>query len=202
MFRQVGCLQCLISSKCPMNKLTTNERQWLLETKHAWTLPRGQLIYPEAVTADGIFLLSSGSVKLVTSGRLAQTRISTIVRPGEWFGLDAIIPRSMRMFAAIAREESVVCFVEKARLVALLRSKNEFSWHLIEKLSIALQDTQRSVVLFSGESVRKRLLNTINECNSRSISLKQVEVAAILGVSAETISREFRKLEKRQRLSA
>jgi CRP-like cAMP-binding protein len=201
MYCPVSCNQCSILATCPMRTLTTSEKEWLMGRKHSWRLTKGRLIYSEHVTSDGVYLLSSGSVKLITHANYS-TRIAAVIKPGEWFGLDAILPRAKRLFAAIAREKSTVCFIERARLTAFLRSKSEFSWCLTEKLSSALQDAQQSAVLFSGGRVSNRLCNAIERCSISSLGSKSIEISQLLGVSAETISRELHKVSVRRKLSA
>jgi CRP-like cAMP-binding protein len=145
-------------------------------------------------------MLCSGSVKLIRTIH-GSDRIAAFVKPGEWFGLDSLFDSPQRHFTAVAREDSVVCYIEGEGLSRVVRCESEFLWKLNEVMCAELHHAQESAILFSGERVHERLLNALAHCKSRLISPKRVELAAMLGIPAETISREMRRIKEPKKIS-
>lgn len=195
MYKPVPCFRCPIITDCPLRNLSEIERRQLKESQSAWQVHKGGMIYVEGIAADGTYILCNGSVELVSTTNTGS-RIVAVIKPGEWFGLDALLPNLYRSFTAIARTRSTICYFERTNLAELLHSHGEFIWRIVTGLILATDDAQRSVTLFSGQRVRQRLLGAITWCNSRSIDLKQVELSRLLGIPAETISREIRHLRQ------
>jgi len=146
----------------------------------------------KSTLADDVYILCDGCVKLLAGGEGAKSRIAALVRPGEWFGLDALLPDPRRSFTAVARQTSAVCYVERGHFCEVMQTDASLSWQLTTMLNRLLHDAQESNVLLSGQRLDVRLLNALQLCKARSIALKQVEIARLLGVSTEAINRELR----------
>ena len=142
-----------------------------------------------------MYVLASGSVKL-TKAVHGEERIAGFVKPGEWFGFDCLLVEPYRCFNAIARENSVVCYLEEQGLSHIVRLRGGLAWSLIHVLSTELHQAQESVVNFCGGRVRHRLLNALSQCDAQFIAPKRVELAALLGVPPETVSRQMRRLKE------
>ena len=194
MWKPVHCDQCPILARCPLATLAGDKRLLSNAWQKAWELRKGQVIYADGAPADGIFALCSGSVKLVTTS--AEPRIAAILTAGELFGLDALAPDSRRHFTAMTRENSLICYLNWSGLPNEVREDTQFLRHLVETLSEALNDARRCTVLFSGRRVRRRLFDAVAYCKARSITPKRVELAALLGIANETVTREIRRLEQ------
>jgi CRP-like cAMP-binding protein len=187
-----NCDQCR-TSDCPFRRLDAEERRQIRDWQHSWRARPGQNIYVASAPADGVYILCDGSVKLLAAGKGGKCRIAALVRPGEWFGLDALLPDGRRSFTAEARESSAVCCIERDHFREVMQGNTTLLWQLTTTLNRLLHDAQESNILFSGKPLNVRLLNALGQCKANSIALKQVEIAHLLGVSSEAINRELRR---------
>lgn len=174
--------------------LKASEIQQLRLFHAPFDISRNHVIYVQHSPADGVYILCDGSIKLTSSIDLNAPRIAGIIRTGEWFGLDSLMPNSRRLFTAVARESSSLCYIEISQFLDVVRGNNEFLWYFVKVLTAGLLDSQKSLIALSGRRVRARLIDAIAESQARSLSLRQVELAGLLGVSAETVNREMRGL--------
>lgn len=190
------CQTCAQMPDCLFSTLNEHELQdvhslsWLV----CLQLPKNTNIYREGLPADGVYVLRDGSIKLLTVSERGMQRIAAILRRGEMFGLDSLLPGNQRVFTAIARERCEVCFINRERFTQLLRSKPELLWRLTNMLNFTLHEAQRAKLSISGDRVRSRLYTALLECNNRELHVRQVELAEIIGVPPETVNRELHKM--------
>jgi CRP-like cAMP-binding protein len=85
------CLTCHLRSDdffCALSRATLDAFN---EIKHAAVFPAGVVIFVEGQTPRGVFMLCQGKAKLCTTSRDGKALILRIAKPGEVFGLDAIV---------------------------------------------------------------------------------------------------------------
>lgn len=191
MLRLVECRRCAANLICPA--LSLREALPGAEIECAWTVRKGQQVYCEHTIADGLFYLCEGSVKLKLNSK-GETRIVGLIKPGGWFGFEALMAESVRMFSAVARENSTVFRIERMKLMAFMQQQEEALSHVLKGLASALHDSQRLALLLSRRQAKQGVHGAKEYGMGMSAQLKQVEIAELLGVSAETVSRVSRKL--------
>lgn len=191
MLATLDCPHCVNVTACPFATLPA---EGLLNT---WNVRKKQLIYRAEWDATSFYVVRRGSVKLLTAAG-PRPLLMSILRPGDWFGLDALLSGHRRRFAAIARESSVLCCVDRVRFLQLATSNFQLLWRLIDVLNRLFHDYQQTAAFLLRQPVRRRLQNALAIFEARSLTLSQVELADFLGVSSETICREMRKREQRR----
>ena len=75
---------------------------------------KGALIYSCGAPAEGVYLVSKGSVSLTLTDARGHERIVQFVRAGELFGLEAMSAEESRLTGAEARERVKVCVAARA----------------------------------------------------------------------------------------
>jgi len=163
---------------------------------------QGTVIYSQGMPAQGLYVLCSGSVKLTTVTRNGADRIVAILNRGELFGYDSLFS-SQRRFSAIARVSSSAYFIERKRFFDLLRSDNELLLRVVVSLAVAVHQLQEALVDISAGPVRERIQSALacwslrlgqHFCVGPPTMIKQRELAQLIGIPEETISRELTKL--------
>lgn len=191
---QKACWLCSQLAGCPFSALTPSELSELAAYKQSLSFRKNTIVYSHGVRADSVYVLCQGSVKLVWCTNRGDQRIVGFIKPGEMFGLDSLLPDSTRPFTAVTRTScEVVCF-DRKDFSRVLRSKPHFLWRFAAILNLALQESQRARMLLSGDRARTRLANALQLCTSVG-DLKEVELAEILGISSETVSRKLQNPE-------
>jgi CRP/FNR family transcriptional regulator, polysaccharide utilization system transcription regulator len=110
---------------------------------------RGTFLFRHGDTVTGIFLVSTGAVRLGLDEEPAAFP-SRQIGPGSVVGLPAALSNSPYSLSAEVLEDSELVYLSRERLIHLLRAKPELSMRVIEVLTEEL--TQTRVAL---ERVRK-----------------------------------------------
>jgi CRP/FNR family transcriptional regulator, anaerobic regulatory protein len=175
-------------------------------------------VYLAGMPSGCISLVRSGSVSLTFAGPKGQGRIARLVTKGDLFGLEALLPESVYRLTAVVREPCRICTLTRLAFEHHVRSDSEAAWGLIVRLNHLVQDSEIEKLEISGERVQRRLTmlltrlgldpnergrdtpvsGTAPEAN-RAGRIRQWEMAQLLGVSEETVSRALHQLRRRSR---
>lgn len=165
----------------------------LLTNKKVRILKKGQLLYFDGDTSQGIYLVLSGKIKvskITEDGRELVTAINTI---DDYFGIyDAMVSKNHTENAE-AIEDSTVCLLYKEQLDELLAQNAGLAMQFIHLLSDNLHQKEEQLIQMAYHSVRKRLAETllrVQEINgSNTFKISRNDLAAMAGMATETVSR-------------
>lgn len=199
------CTECISFSNCIFCAPNRQELLGILATQKPLSFKKNSAVYCEGFPAEGVFILCRGSVKLISTTSVGVQRIAGLVKAGELFGLDALLPPHVRLFTAVARGSCVGFFIERKRFCHIVRSKADLLWRFAMALNRALHDSERIKLAISGDRVRKRLYNALlflsesqvsltRNKDPRSVAMRQTELSELLGIPAETVNRELRNM--------
>jgi len=187
------CSACSSLPKCLFSALTPKELDQLASFQRELRFNKNAIIYPQGGPAESVYFLCRGTVSLVAVGGNGTKRIAAFIRPGEMFGLDSLLPEQSRLFTAVARECCACVYIHRNEFARVLRLHPPFMWRFVALLNQLLHRSEQRHLLLSGERIRDRLRNALLQCGSIR-DVKQVEIAELLGVPSETVSRELKKL--------
>jgi len=156
-------------------------------------MPKNAIIYQQGFPADAVFFLRDGTVKLLGLSAMGTQRIVGILKSGEMFGLDSLLPGRTRVFTAVTRDRSQLCFIERGLFIRALRSAPDLLWKFSTVLNLAMHEAQQEKLTTAGSSVHNRLEIALNECGKRNLRLKQIELAELIGATPETVNRELHR---------
>jgi CRP/FNR family transcriptional regulator len=80
---------------------------------------RGQTIFREGESADSLYVLKKGMVRLISLSDQGRETILHILKPDEVFG-ELLLSEEKRAFTAIATEDSLVTIISQESFVELL----------------------------------------------------------------------------------
>jgi len=100
--------------------------------------PRGVTLFDEHQSADGIFVVRTGRVKLAECSEDGQSLRSRIAGPGEILGLPAALIACPYQAAAQLLEPSEIGFVDREKFSAFLCEHGAVGLRLVRLLSRAL----------------------------------------------------------------
>lgn len=204
-----SCNFCRAQGGCAL-ALTKTYWGELVQTARVVNFRKGAVIYRQGFPAEGIFLLSRGSVKLIATTEAGTERIIGFVTCGELFGLDGLLAQPVRCMSAVARENSQSAFVSSVAFKKALHLNPDLLWNVMLMLNDLLHRANHEKLTISGARVRDRiesvlldLSQRLQQCQTASkpifAELKQRELAELLGVPEETICRELRKMRGEQK---
>src|SRR5438552_13224845 len=97
-------------------------------------LPKGEKIFAQGDSADAIFFIQSGKVKISVVSAAGKEAVLVIVGPHNFFGEGSLVGQSLRMSTATTLEPSTVFRVEKLAMIRALHDQAVLS----EKFMAAL----------------------------------------------------------------
>ncbi|HTT23829.1 MAG TPA: Crp/Fnr family transcriptional regulator [Candidatus Sulfotelmatobacter sp.] len=185
----VRCLECLNGLKCSCKRT------------------KGEQLFTEGQPADGIFVLCSGRAKLSMASYEGRTIIINISEAGDVLGLNAVISDRPYEVTAELMKPGQDAFIPRPLLLQFMKDNEEVAMHVTEHLSgsyYTAHEAIRSVGLASNPAQRlaKLLLslcpNTPEEDDGEDslLGLTHQEIADILGLSRQTVTREFSEFRK------
>ena len=167
----------------------------------------GECLYRQGEEGDGLFGVIQGRVRLSNTSREGKELLVMFVEPGDWIGEISLLDGLPRSQDAYAAGECAVLFLPREKFDTLLKARPELYQHFIpmlcRKLRLALTYVEGAALFSLTERLAQRILELLtfygvdDGGNGRLIDvhLPQEDLAKMLGVSRQAISRELKRLE-------
>ncbi|ADY50959.1 transcriptional regulator, Crp/Fnr family [Pseudopedobacter saltans DSM 12145] len=166
----------------------------LISHKKIRNIKKGQVIYYDGDNSQGVYLVLSGSVKIVKLSKDGRELLIDIHHADEYFGIyDALIGRS-HSETAEALENSSICLLDKDQVNEMINKHPMIAMQFIHLLAETLKEKDEQLVQLAYHSVRKRLAETllrINDIHQQSnvFKISRDDLAGMAGMATETVSR-------------
>jgi len=110
------------------------------------SLPQGSFLFYQGQRADGVYVISSGQVRLSFMSATGKVLALRTVGPSSVLGLPAIVTNKPYSLNAEIVEESRVGYVPLEDLVELMRSNTAFAFQVIELLGMEVREIREALV--------------------------------------------------------
>jgi len=200
------CEQCIVRQFSSLKALDKDELVKLAECKTSYTIKKGEHIFEEGESVNGIYCVTTGVCKLSKLSANGKDQIVKLVKAGELLGQRSMISDEPANLSAVALEDMEVCFIPRSEVVDLFDKNNQFSMNLMKTVCGDLKEASDHVVSMSQKTVKERLAETLvylhetfgkNEDGSLRIQLSREELAGMIGTATESCIRllsDFNKL--------
>jgi CRP-like cAMP-binding protein len=178
------------------------ERQDLLAHLSVRSTKSGDVLFREGDEADGLYGVLAGRI-IVTVGSASgkELTLNSFV-PGTFFGEIAFLDGRGRTATALAREPSRLIFLSRAAFLPFLRRRPEVALRTIaflcDRLRRTTQLVQDTTFLDVPTRLAKQMAAIAQEYGAPqgtkgavSLNVSQHELAQMLGVSREIVSRQL-----------
>ena len=172
----------------------TKDEQKLLEVK---TLNRGAFLFREGQLCNQVAIVVSGQVKISSMNYSGSEVVFNVLENGEMFGNNLIFSDNPTYKGdVIALRDSVIVLIKKENLVNILQSNKEFLLTYLNIQSNFGKKLNSTIKMLSFASAEERFMFYLHE-NKGLVSYHTVtDLADILHLKRETLSRVLTKLEK------
>jgi CRP/FNR family transcriptional regulator, cyclic AMP receptor protein len=171
--------------------------------------PKGATLFVEGQPARGVFILSSGRVKLSTSSTDGKTLILRISEPGEMLGLPATVTGTCYELTGDVIEPAQANFISWNEFLNFLKENGEAALRVAQQLgetNHAAVAEMRTIGLShsAGEKLARFLLEwAANYPEEKGqvrikLTLTHEEIAQMIGSSRETVTRLLADFRRRQ----
>ena len=203
----VSCSKCCLSHVCLPNGLAQHSLSDMDElTRVKRRIAKGATLYRAGDAFDSLYAVRSGSFKTVGVSRHGDEKVTGLHLPGEVMGLEAINGKR-HGYDAIALEDSEVCVIPFAQLSQLSLRVPELQQQLLRILSGDISRDQGLMLLLGGMDAEQRLAAFLLSLSRRyqklgyaparfSVRMTREEIGSYLGLTLETVSRLFSRLQK------
>jgi len=97
------------------------------ESRQTLAVPRKQRVFTQGDTADAVFYVQTGRVKLTVVSKTGKEATIGIVGEGDFFGEGSLAGQALRMGSATAMTNCAILRIDKKAMVKALRREHEFS---------------------------------------------------------------------------
>lgn len=167
---------------------------------------KDQVVFAQGDTADTVFYIQKGRVKIVVVSEQGKEAVVGILEPGQFFGEGCMNGHSLRIATATAIEECLITAITKVAMLAALHNQPKFSElfmaYLLTRNSRIEEDLIDQLFNSSEKRLARLLLLLANfgkEGSPQPISpnISQETLAEMIGTTRSRVSffmNRFRKL--------
>lgn len=195
--KQKSCLQ-----KVPIfSGLTAAEMIEVSMTATHKKYKKGENIYLEGETAEKLFVINAGKVKISKLSEEGKEQIIRILQAGDFMGELSIFTNSPLKNNAEAVEATTVCTIDSKKIKELIEERPGIAIKILKELSMRLEKTESLIESLGLRDVEQRvadiLLKLMDEDNVVDLSISKKDLAAHIGMSQETLSRKLTNFQEK-----
>ncbi|MFZ1746136.1 MAG: cyclic nucleotide-binding domain-containing protein [Nitrospirales bacterium] len=190
------------------SELTDQELNLLAASGSRQKFPDKNVIFQEGDSGEVLFIILSGKVKVLLTGKNGQEFILSHLGPGNFFGEMAILESAPRSASVVTVEASEFFLLGQTELTELLKHHPDIAMKILKNLSQRLRTVSeqvRSLVMFDIYGRVGRCLLNLAEFQDGVETHGQLlisnrpsfqELANMVGCSRETLSRTLKALKE------
>jgi CRP/FNR family transcriptional regulator len=208
---QVSCGNCRLTSICLPLALESDDIQQLDDIiQRSKPLQKSQHLYREGDHFQSVFAVRSGTMKAYKTTDDGREQVTGFYFPGEILGMDGISNNS-HASSAKALETAAICEIPFSSLEKLSAAMPNLQRHFFQLMSREITEDQQLITLLSKNSADERvaaLMLSISSRNDRRklsatqfrLPMSRVDIGNYLGLTVETVSRVFSRMQKMEML--
>jgi len=200
-----GCKDCRHSRSCLPSVVDNRERtQFESIIRHRPSIGKSEYLYQQGEESVSIYAVLSGSFKIIHTSPDGHERVMELCLPGDMIGL-ASLGDDHYFNSAIALETSSVCSFPLKQLHEFCRQMPLLHKHVLHLLGAQISSLQDKQTLYSYSAqgrVASFLMGISNHNFQQKLSatrfclsMTRAEIGSYLGMSLETTSRVFSRLQ-------
>lgn len=177
-----------------LNVLSKKEHQLV----KGYQIAKGNIIFHEGELCESIGIVVSGKIDIVSYSFEGKEQLINSLKAGEIFGNNLLFSSEpVYRGDVIAKEKSVIAFINKDNLVYLLQNNEDFLNLYLKAQSDKAKALTARIQLLSFTNAEERLFYYASKNNDVIIFKNVTSLAATIGVQRETLSRLLTSLIKR-----
>jgi len=199
------CEQCIIRQFNSLKALTKEELLRISACKTSRIIKKGEVIFEEGESLNGIFCIKDGVCKLTKLSANGKDQIIKLVEKGQILGQRSLISDERTNLRATALNDMELCFIPKAKIINDLKKNNNFTMDILKNMADDLREADDVIVNMAQKSVRQRLAEALldidenfgtNPDGTLSVLLSREDFASIVGTATESVIRVLSQFKK------
>lgn len=199
------CEQCIAREFSAFKTLSKEELLRVSDCKTSYTIKKGENLFEEGQTLNGIFCIKNGVCKISKLSDNGKNHIIKLISKGDVLGERSLVNEEPLNLSATALEDMEVCFVPKAEVMGFFKNNIDFSLEMLRNVCENLKEADNDLVNMAQKTVKERLAYTllylkdkfgINEDRTLKIQLSREELSGIIGTATESCIRLLSDFKK------
>lgn len=168
---------------------------------------RDQVVLFEEDTANYMYLVYSGKVRVVKLNNEGREQIITIHKKNDFFGEMAILDGKTSPATVIAHEESIIGLLSRQDFEQNLMTNEKIRRRIIDLLCSRLRDSWAMIKILSFDNAEQRVTAVLERLQDLygvvddrgviiNVKLTHMQIASYASVARETVTRILNRLEK------
>jgi CRP/FNR family transcriptional regulator len=204
---KASCGNCRLNSICLPLALESDEIKYLDDIiHHHKPIKRSQHLYREGDEFRSVYVLRTGAIKAYRTTEDGLEQVTRFYFPGEVLGMDGIC-NNFHVSSAKSLETAAACEIPFTSLEKLITAMPNLQRYFLQLMSREIAEDQQLITLLSKNSAEERvasLMLSISACNARRklsvtrlrLPMSRIDIGNYLGMTVETVSRTFGRLQK------
>ncbi|WP_394347025.1 Crp/Fnr family transcriptional regulator [Winogradskyella tangerina] len=188
-----------------MKSLTKEELMRVSACKTGRLYKKGQIIFEEGETLNGVYCVRDGVCKLSKLSENGKDQVVKLVVKGGLLGKRSLVTEQKTNLSAVALNDMEMCFIPKSEIMSDLSKNPKFTMDVLREMAHDLKESDESLVNMAQKSVKRRMaeilmyihdnFGTDNE-DYLSIVLSREDYASIVGTATESAIRILSQFKK------
>ncbi|HMM71871.1 MAG TPA: cyclic nucleotide-binding domain-containing protein [Rhodocyclaceae bacterium] len=164
-------------------------------------IPRGATVVRAGDRTDFVYLVLSGSLKVLVSDEEGREVILSMLGPGELFGEMGVLDENPRSATVVALAASDLVVISKADFKRCLYENFDVTMYilrnLVQRLRVADRKIESLALMDVYGRVARLLLEMAEEINGQKVVNRRIskqDIAKMIGASREMVSRVMKDL--------
>jgi CRP/FNR family transcriptional regulator len=204
---QVSCGNCRLASICLPLYLESDDIVQLDEIiQRSKPLQKSQHLYREGDDFESVYAVRSGTLKAYKTTDDGREQVTGFYFPGEILGMDGI-SNNVHASSAVSLETAAICEIPFTSLEKLSSAMPNLQRHFFQLMSREITEDQQLITLLSKNSADERVASLILSISTRNarrklsatqfrLPMSRVDIGNYLGLTVETVSRVFGRMQK------
>jgi CRP/FNR family transcriptional regulator, cyclic AMP receptor protein len=206
------CANCPIRKDGFFCQMTAETLADFQKMKFTSLYPNGAVLFVEGQAPRGVYLLCKGRVKLTMASPAGKTVIARVVEAGELLGLHSAISGHAHQVTAETLQPCQVDFIRREDFVRLVHEHGDASINAMQQFSNYYRGACHQIrYLGLTPSATEKLACFLLESAAHgqetpkgirfNLSLTHEEIAQVVGVTRETVTRALTELRSKMLIS-
>ena len=205
---QLSCFECQKRERSAWCGLTEGELGLLNRRKQCSEYRSGQVVFRQGDPFRGVFVVEQGTLAVRKYDALGNAILLKLVHQGDTLGYRDFLANQDYTTGADALTESRLCLIATDAVRELLQRNPALGLGFIHRMAEDLESAEQGLLRASALPIRARLAHLLLTLKDRygavddsgvlrlDLPLARQDMAALLGVRPETITRTMHALEE------
>ncbi|RCT55163.1 Crp/Fnr family transcriptional regulator [Winogradskyella sp. KYW1333] len=199
------CESCIVKEFNSLKSLTRQELMRVSACKTGKIYKKGQVIFEEGETLNGVYCVRDGVCKLTKLSENGKNQVVKLVVKGGLLGKRSLVTEQKTNLSAVALNDMEMCFIPKSEIMADLVKNPKFTMDVLKKMANDLKDSDISLVNMAQKSVKRRMAEILiyiydnfgtNADDYLNIVISREDYASIVGTATESAIRILSQFKK------